>query len=994
MAAKYKFSWLHFTDLHVGMTGLSYLYPNVEEILFDDLSKQYKKSGPWDAIFFTGDLVQKGSEKEFDEFDNKLRRLLDHIKNLGSNPVLLAVPGNHDLVRPDPDGALIAALSSWNTNARIRETFWTKDDSEYRKGVNAALSNWTKWAEHGISIDRLKNYRQGILPGDFSASLELGEISIGVLGLNTTALQLSAGDYQGKLSLHPAQIEPLFPDNGIPTWAKAHNACFLLTHHPIEWLDNDGKDTIRGEIALPGRFALHLCGHLHESTYTQFSEGGAKSRLIIQGRSLFGLEMYENGQTERLHGYSAGAIEFEDSRYLCLWPRASYRQQAGDLKIVPDHSMNVDDEGLLEPRDIGPSPSPLPDEAVVKPTHISKESYLDGWQEITPEFLESRRRKLGDEELELFFNGQEPSWEHALANRSIIPHRDLVQKTLTTLLDAKTPLLVRLFGAGGEGKSISLLQIVVMLVIEGWNVLFHEDDGGLFPHQILNIPETGRWVLVSDNAEQIVPNVLDAVTYAKRNGRNNIHWVLAARDTDWTAAWRNSSYRNEPNWSLLVREWPPKDERSTFFSLSRDEAERVIMAWKNANCLGDLADLADEMRIERLWSAATGTGDINDKTLFGGVLDTRFSAEGLIDHVGKLMQRLRDDDKKIGDRGFTLYDAFIYAAAMDAIDIEGLDLNVIADLAGVERKNRRTQILMPLGFETAGTGSGNVLRTRHPAIARVAISLVETEFQTDLEEIYQDIVGGTIEAHLGGSLFIPNYGKIINCGNILSKKLQNLRIKRDRANQIAIAAADEAEKYEPELIANTTSLSKSYREAGRYSEAKNKMRGSLTRTVSCKDWARRGRAFILELSVVEGSTNVLHGICLSGLAAADIQAFSELTIEHAKLCLSGIGIDCRRMNDLTKDNIYAKGLRAVAVLGSTIHSDNMRYYLRDAQKADELGVDVCDFDTAFIWLQNAVKEAYLAIDDTDLITFMHQLGITDARAIKFQKLKSLLGRLA
>lgn len=994
MTATYKFSWLHFTDLHVGMAGASYLYPNVEEILFDDLAKQHKKSGPWDAIFFTGDLAQKGLAEEFEEFDRKIGNLLAHLKALGSNPVLLAIPGNHDLVRPDPDGALIAALSSWSVNARIRDTFWTKDDSEYRQGVNVAFSNWTKWSQHGINVDRLVNYRQGLLPGDFSATLEFDGISIGVLGLNTTALQLSAGDYKGKLSLHPKQLEPLFPDRGLPAWARAHHACFLLTHHPIEWLDNDGKDAIRGEIALPGRFALHLCGHLHEATYTQISEGGAKSRLTLQGRSLFGMETYDDGQIERLHGYSAGTIEFENSRFLCLWPRASFRQQAGDLKIIPDHSMDVNDHGLLEPRDIGPAPSPLPDEeAVATLAPISNETILEGWREITPEFLESRRRELSNEELTLFFNGQEPSWEHALVQRSVIPHRNIVEKTVTALLDAGTPLFVRLFGAGGEGKSISLLQIASTLALEGWNILFHEDDGGLFSHQILNIPTTGRWALVSDNAEQIVPNILEAVMFARRNGRNNIHWVLAARDTDWTAAWRKKSSQNEPNWSLYAREWPPKDERSAFFSMSRDEAERVIVAWEKAGCLGELAGLANEKRAERLWSAATGTSSVADKTFFGGILDTRFSAEGLVDHVGKLMQRLRGDDKKIGDRGYTLYDAFLCAAAMDAIDIEGVDLHVIADLVGVERRYSRTQILMPLGFEAAGTGSGSALRTRHPAIARATITLAESEFQTDLEELYKDIVGGSMQAYLE-KRHIPNYGSVINSGNILSRKLKELKIERERADQIAIAVAEEVEKIEPDKIANTTSLSKTYREAGRYEEAKNALRRSLPRFFSCKDWSEKGRAFILELSVAEGKTNTIQGIysvSLSGLAAADIERLNEkVTIDHAKLCLASVGVGCRKMKGLARNSVYAKGLRAVAVLGATIRSDQKRYYLQDAQRADELGVEKCDFDTAFIWLENAIKEAYLAINDDELITFINQLGIANAESIRFRTLKRLL----
>ena len=970
------------------------MYPNVEEILFDDLTKQHKKSGPWDAIFFTGDLAQKGLAEEFSEFDGKLARLLDHLKSLGSEPVLLAIPGNHDLVRPDPNGALLAALSSWGANVKMRDIFWTKEDSDYRQGINAAFSNWTNWSTRGINVERFKNYRRGLLPGDFSATLEVNGISIGVLGLNTTALQLSEGDYKGKLSLHPKQTEPLFPDSGLPAWAKAHHACFLLTHHPIEWLDNDGKDAIRGEIAAPGRFALHLCGHLHEASYTQISEGGARARLILQGRSLFGLETYDNGRVERLHGYSAGTIEFENSRFLCLWPRASFRQQAGDLKIIPDHSMDVNDDGLLEPRDIGPAPCPLPDEeASAALVPISNETILEGWREITPEFLESRRRELSNEELTLFFNGQEPSWEHALAPRSVIPHRNIVEKTVTALLGAGTPLFVRLFGAGGEGKSISLLQIAATLALEGWNILFHEDDGDLFAHQILNIPTTSRWALVSDNAEQIVPNILNAVMFARNNGRNNIHWVLAARDTDWTAAWRKKSSQNEPNWSLYAREWPPKNERPAFFSMSRDEAERVIAAWEKAGCLGELAGLTDEKRADRLWSAATGTSSVSDKTFFGGILDTRFSAEGLVGHVGKLMQRLRGDDKKIGDRGYTLYDAFLCAAAMDAIDIEGVDLQVVADLVGVERRHSRAQILMPLGFEAAGTGSGSALRTRHPAIARATVTLAESEFQTDLEELYKDIVGGSMEAYLE-KRHIPNYGNIINVGNILSRKLKELNINRERADQIAVAVAEEVEKIEPDKIANTTSLSKTYREAGRYDESKNALRLSLSRFFSCKDWSEKGRAFILELGVAEGKTNPMqgiYGVCLSGLAVADIERLNErLTIDHAKLCLSSIGVSIRKMKGLSKNGVYAKGLRAVGMLGATIRSDQKRYYLQDSQKADELGVDACDFDTAFTWLRDAIKEAYLAITDDALIVFINQLGISKAESIRLQILKRLL----
>ncbi|MBI3273154.1 MAG: SUMF1/EgtB/PvdO family nonheme iron enzyme [Planctomycetes bacterium] len=58
-------------------------------------------SGPWDVVFFTGDLANAGDPAEYDELDRILERTWEHFGSLGSSPLLLPVPGNHDLVRPN-----------------------------------------------------------------------------------------------------------------------------------------------------------------------------------------------------------------------------------------------------------------------------------------------------------------------------------------------------------------------------------------------------------------------------------------------------------------------------------------------------------------------------------------------------------------------------------------------------------------------------------------------------------------------------------------------------------------------------------------------------------------------------------------------------------------------------------------------------------------------------------------------------------------------------
>jgi len=89
-----SFNWLHITDLHFGLRGQAPLWPNVREVFWNDLEKLHEKTGPWDAVLFTGDLVQSGSEAEFTELEDKvLGPLWAHFAKLGTkDPALLTVP--------------------------------------------------------------------------------------------------------------------------------------------------------------------------------------------------------------------------------------------------------------------------------------------------------------------------------------------------------------------------------------------------------------------------------------------------------------------------------------------------------------------------------------------------------------------------------------------------------------------------------------------------------------------------------------------------------------------------------------------------------------------------------------------------------------------------------------------------------------------------------------------------------------------------------------
>jgi hypothetical protein len=122
----------------------------------------------------------------------------------------------------------------------------------------------------------------------------------------------------------------------------------LLTHQPPSWFAERAKQDLYGEIARPGRFAVHLFGHNHEPATRSYSQGGAEHRNEWLGCSLFGLEEWGEGtKKKRLHGYAAGRIELAgDNGFLRQWPRQAVPHQAGHLHMVPDpHSTLQEDEG-------------------------------------------------------------------------------------------------------------------------------------------------------------------------------------------------------------------------------------------------------------------------------------------------------------------------------------------------------------------------------------------------------------------------------------------------------------------------------------------------------------------------------------------------------------------------------------------------------------------------------------------------------------------------
>lgn len=413
------FNWLHLTDFHLGMEAHDLFGSNMKIRFKEDLKKTIleKLGNTLDLVIFTGDLTQKGSDSEFkrvNEFLDELWTFFDREVQISSRPKLLAVPGNHDLVRPqgtqEPNDKVFHdwLREFWEKDPSSIKAFWENGTFGSRKIISESFANYEDWWENQTDR-RPTGINKGIIPGDFSFSYEKEGAKLGILGLNTSFLQLTNDDYQGKLNLDVRQFHQACNNDG-PNWVREHHICMLLTHHPPSWLHDKSQTQFREEIINNNNFAVHLCGHLHEASYREYAEGGTEAHRTWQGRSLFGIEYYDHRQgkpIERLHGYTLGQINLNgrNKAKLIFCPR-EVRKQGHDRNFIPDFFCKLDEKTLhTNPKELTllqQYENDIEEENDNGSQDINRDNYQELVKSLLPQYQEQQDWKGIHEKLQLF----------------------------------------------------------------------------------------------------------------------------------------------------------------------------------------------------------------------------------------------------------------------------------------------------------------------------------------------------------------------------------------------------------------------------------------------------------------------------------------------------------------------------------------------------------------------------------------------------------------
>ena len=329
-----RFTYLHLTDFHCGAPHDQWLWSDdVENVFFEELGRSLEAlTEPLDLVLFSGDLAFSGQTKEYARVKTVLRDLERVIwDKSGSRPVFLHVPGNHDVDKQaSPPAEVKFAISNLETS------FWHDDvpNCLLMRQITAGFGPYDEWSR-SFTFENQVIKREGVFPGDFYTEVRKRDIVLGIVGLNSSALDLIMGEsLEGKLRMHRQQVRALeFLAGGRPK-----HPTILMTHHPFGWM----APCDRAHIAPDGRFRVHLHGHLHSPDVRAVAEGGNAGMVTMQGCSLFGRS--DDGM-ERLHGYSFGVFEVDEAGILQsfeLAPRRASRYN-GVWRFGADHMFRLNE---------------------------------------------------------------------------------------------------------------------------------------------------------------------------------------------------------------------------------------------------------------------------------------------------------------------------------------------------------------------------------------------------------------------------------------------------------------------------------------------------------------------------------------------------------------------------------------------------------------------------------------------------------------------------
>lgn len=273
---------LHLSDLHLDKDNLRDQRV-ILSALFKDIQNTVVKQGPYDLVFFTGDLIAKGAFSVVNMEAVAAEFLVPLIEAAEIAPEqLFLVPGNHDVNLKKQSGMLASAQKSLNTEEEVAKHLDEVTKANIETGLEGFQSILKTISSGSATVLNNTHYRAYLV--------DINGLKVGIGALNSAWGATGApsdGDY-GKLRISRKQMDEVVAVLG------SADVKIALIHHPISWLTpKDAQNTQR-------QFLLHFDalfhGHNHEPD-ANVSVGTSNSYFISNAGCLYQHRDYFNGYT-------------------------------------------------------------------------------------------------------------------------------------------------------------------------------------------------------------------------------------------------------------------------------------------------------------------------------------------------------------------------------------------------------------------------------------------------------------------------------------------------------------------------------------------------------------------------------------------------------------------------------------------------------------------------------------------------------------------------
>lgn len=925
-AGKNTVRWLHLSDFHVGKDD--YATRKMFDYILAHVEKRKQEDFIPDLLFLTGDLANKGLAKEYEMFWEEFALPLQEVIGGEIGRHTFAVPGNHDVDR----GKLSAFSRDEIAKADSRYLDPTEEGAKLRREM--LIPRFSDYLDNDCSYTKKE---LDAADGAFARRVSIRGNEIGIVGINTAWLSKDDAD-RGQLTPGKALVEKVLKS------VQGTRLRIVLGHHPVDWFRSDQARPIK---SLFGQNqVLYLHGHLHEA-WTEPTYGGGQSYLAIQS------------------GAGFQAREGEKWRNGLLWGEADL--EAGEVGLQPwrwnseQQAWTLDADAFHEHHRRGerwhyPLPGAQPAKISYAPA-LAKIQPPKGWAVYKADALSKHCAALATDVALRFFDGAVPDW--AIALSSSIPRREIVGRLAENFQraeEADRPIVSLLLAAGCEGKTTALLQAAHAVVKdrEDWRILQRRDESQpLTEKDILPLLDKNfSWLFVLDESDQVAEELLTLLKRLPRELHGRVHALLACRDSDW-----RSSKASGLDWSGAV-----DLRKESLIGLGHADAESIVQAWQGYGeaGLGDLARVPDGLRVQTLEAQAKKEAKTKSGAFFGALLTVRNGSD-LHGHAGLLLERLGQREIRGGG---TLRDALAYIAIMHAEGLEFLSRPVLAQALGCPLDKLHRDVLVPLGQEAAATTTSSFIFTRHRRIAETLVSVLEQEYDEDIEQLFIQLSEAAVTA--SDKFYVPELGKW------RSDLSAHFFDKGQQERGIRIAEALLARQ--PEDPKTYTYVASLYRKAKTPERAVRIFRDS-----PIVDRALRG--FYHEWSIAEGENgDQAASVALGAFSLSDQCSDKRVDNDRAMANLASLGLAFGGLYEAYNTLVFRDARMAVAVLGQTLRLDAVakKYFQIHAQESASQGASRPDLEQSIQLLRNGTVEAervgfevpFAAFPKADALTFV------------------------